>query len=262
MHKVRPQYYLTLGLLVLTTACSDPTQFNELPTGDEAIFVTNGETPKADETGQQPERTPEAKAFPDTYAGQETEPSADRDLEPENSSSQQAAVTEQQAAQTIFDDCEASPDKNIVAELFQLPDGTRNLPDFSSMNAIRTVCVSQLNIKDRQFTEGFPGVEGLVEWFGLDMRFQVEAPKSGTYEFSLISDDGAILWIDDTQVIDNDGLHAVTEKKNRFYLSQGSHSFHVAYYQGPRWRIALELYWKLPGSTSRSYIPLDAISRP
>ncbi len=262
MQKLRPSFALSSTLLVLLTACGESTQFRVLPAGEAPISVlgSDSKTPsgKSNENPDDPAADLESEARPETYAGSEEVPGNSAST----GSSPQQSVDSSPEVPKLFDDCGTSPDKNIVAELYELPSGTQKLPDFSSLASLGTVCVAQLNIKDREFSEGFPGVENLVEWFGLDMRFQVEVPKSGIYEFSLISDDGAILSIDDSMIIDNDGLHAVKEKKASVYLNKGAHSFHLAYYQGPRWRIALELYWKIPGTTARSYIPTSSISRP
>ncbi|HYX31568.1 MAG TPA: PA14 domain-containing protein [Oligoflexus sp.] len=259
MHKVYSRFCLALGLSLLLTACGDPAQFNEITFG-EAIPV---------------DQNPEMSTLPDIkqdkdiqtttpgYAGEES-PTAEQEPAAEVVETEDPAQSESPTPASeakLFADCEDSPDKGIVAELFELPANTSRLPDFQTLSSLRTVCLSQLNIQDRQFSEGFPGVENLFEWFALDMKFNVNVPRNGIYEFSLVSDDGAILWIDNAQIINNDGLHEVTEKKARIYLEAGSHAFRVAYYQGPRWRIALELFWKIPGASTRTYIPANAISR-
>lgn len=163
----------------------------------------------------------------------------------------------------LFSECVNNPQKAIIAQVYPLPEDTQKLPDFSNLMPIGDdVCITQLNITERQFTEGFPGVPELFEWFGLDMYFNVNVPSSGTYTFTLKSDDGAQLFIDGQKVVDNDGLHATKEVSANKYLSKGMHSFHIKYYQGPRYHIALELFWKVPGANNRSYIPESYLSRP
>ncbi len=262
MKKVHSRYCLALSLALALTACGESTQFREIPI-DSPIFV---------------EQNPEMSSLPDInqdktasntgYSGEDSPASEGETKEvgaDTKDQQNQSNAPEQPAPSTpatrLFTDCEESPDKGIVADLYELPANTSQLPDFDALASLRTVCLSQLNIKDRQFSEGFPGVEGLFEWFALDMNFRVNVPKNGIYEFSLASDDGSILWIDGAEIINNDGLHEVTTRTAKIYLEAGQHNFRVAYYQGPRWRIALELFWKIPGSTSRAYIPASAISR-
>ena len=153
-------------------------------------------------------------------------------------------------------------DKAIISQLYQLPAQTNKLPDFSTMTAVGDVCVSQLNIADRDFTQGFPGVSEIFEWFALDMRFKVTIAAAGNYQFFLNSDDGSIMEVDGSKVIDNDGTHSQKEVSGSKYLAAGVHDFHVKYYQGPRTRIALELFWKTPGSNNKVYIPARVMSRP
>ncbi len=162
----------------------------------------------------------------------------------------------------VFSECSANPDKAIISQLYNLPVNTSSLPDFSTMRSVGDVCLSNLNIADRDFTQGFPGVSDTFEWFALDMNFKVAITTAGSYKFYLNSDDGSILSIDDVDVINNDGTHSQQEKTGTKTLGAGVHNFHVRYYQGPRTRIALELFWKKPGSNSKAYIPNSVISRP
>lgn len=162
----------------------------------------------------------------------------------------------------IFADCDSTADRPIVGDLYQLPPETKVLPDFKHMKAIKKVCLAQLDIKNRNFSEGFPGVENLFEWFSLDMNFAVNVPKAGQWEFKLVADDGAILYIDKNKVIDNDGIHGTQEKNGRSQLAAGIHAFRVSYFQGPRYNIALELFWKGPHETEFTYIPAARLMRP
>jgi hypothetical protein len=162
----------------------------------------------------------------------------------------------------IFADCESTPDRPIVGDLYQLTPETRSLPNFKTMKAIKKVCLAQLDIKTRNFSEGFPGVEKLFEWFSLDMHFAVKIPKAGKWEFKLVADDGAILYVDQNKVIDNDGIHGTLEKNGRSQLAEGVHDFRVSYFQGPRYNIALELYWKGPHDSEFTYIPAANLMRP
>jgi hypothetical protein len=162
----------------------------------------------------------------------------------------------------IFADCASNADRPIVGDLYELSPDTKALPDFKKMKAIRKVCLAQLDIKTRDFSEGFPAVEKLYEWFSLDLRFAVKVPESGSWAFKLVADDGAILYIDQNKLIDNDGLHETREKNGQRQLRAGIHDFRVSYFQGPRYSIALELYWKGPQDSEFSYIPAANLMRP
>ncbi|MBC7661203.1 MAG: hypothetical protein H7249_16015 [Chitinophagaceae bacterium] len=161
-----------------------------------------------------------------------------------------------------FVNCPEFPDRMILAKLYQLPENSSKVPDFAKVKYLKDVCLKQLDVVDRDFKEGFPGIPKLVEWFALDINWRVNAPDDGVYTFYVNSDDGSRLYIDGNQIIDNDGLHEHLEKTNTVTLSKGWHSIHVTWYQGPRYRIALELFWKRPGAAKREYIPTTYFARP
>jgi hypothetical protein len=65
-------------------------------------------------------------------------------------------------------------------------------------------------------------------------------PRAGTYTFSLSSDDGSMLRIDDTLVIDNGGDHALQTKSGEISLSRGAHAVAIDYSQAGG---AYEIEW-------------------
>ncbi len=50
------------------------------------------------------------------------------------------------------------------------------------------------------------------------------------YTFSLTSDDGSDLWIEDRLVVDNDGLHGALEKRGQVALGRGWHALRVRWF--------------------------------
>lgn len=144
----------------------------------------------------------------------------------------------------------------ITADVYQLPVNTTKLPDFSTLGTRLTkVCMDQYNVAPRDWSTGFPGVTNLFEWFALHTTTNIVVPMDGSYSFKLNSDDGAKLYIDGKLVIDNDGQHAPTAKEATLTLAAGQHALSIDYFQGPRYQIALELYWKTPGASSYVYVP-------
>ncbi len=161
-----------------------------------------------------------------------------------------------------FVECPEFPDHMLMAGLYRIPEKSDKVPNFATITKKKDVCLKQLDVTDREFTEGFPGISNLVEWFALDINWRVEVPAAGDYTFYLNSDDGSYLYIDGILVINNDGLHPHVEKESVARIPKGIHNFRVTWYQGPRYRIALELFWKRPGANKREYIPVQYFSRP
>jgi len=116
------------------------------------------------------------------------------------------------------------------------------LPDFEKLKpAGHAIYTSSLNLPPQDFKQGFPGVTKRTEWFAIDYTGRFWIANPGMYTFSLLSDDGAKLYIDDQVVIDNDGVHAPLEKTGAVELAGGLHQIRVSYFQGPKWQVALVL---------------------
>ena len=136
-------------------------------------------------------------------------------------------------------------DNGLEGKIFALSTDTKILPDFDTMSSLGTIYTKELNIPRRSWTNGFPGVTDRFEWFGIEYKATFKVKKAGRYTFTLLSDDGSKLFIDDSLVIENDGLHAQIGKNNAFELDRSNHKIKIVYFQGPRTEIALQLFVKL-----------------
>ena len=105
----------------------------------------------------------------------------------------------------------------------------------------------------RSWKSGFPGLPGRFEWFAIDYQGVFKVIKPGRYTFRLVSDDGSKLLIDDSLVINNDGLHGVTSRTGAVDLDDGEHRIRIQYMQGPRWSIALQLFAKPEGDREQIF---------
>jgi len=87
----------------------------------------------------------------------------------------------------------------------------------------------------------------------------LKVPADGEYSFTLDSDDGSRLMIDDKTVVDHDGLHALGKPKTgQISLKQGRVSFRLEYFQKSQAQ-GLELHWTGPGFAAR---PLSGQATP
>lgn len=136
----------------------------------------------------------------------------------------------------------------FTGQIYYVKPGTPKIPKPDKKHKPKgTIYTTSLNVPDRYFREGFPGVTRRVEWFVIDYtaRFWIDNPAR--YRFSLTSDDGSKLYIDGDEVIDNDGIHSPEIKTGRRNLSHGVHTMRVEYMQGPGERVALVLEIAGPG---------------
>ena len=132
---------------------------------------------------------------------------------------------------------------SFCADVYELSPNISKLPDFRTLDPIGSIYTNFLGVPNQLFTatQGIPGVTDRTEWFGMDYHATFWISKAGTYDFMMLSDDGAILMIDDEQVIDLDGLHPALSDRGRTVLATGMHSIHVPYYEGPG-NVALVLW--------------------
>ena len=153
--------------------------------------------------------------------------------------------------------------EGMTGNVYKIAVNTAKLPDLDKMTAVDNVVVPNLDIPQRSFSTGFPGVKDLVEWFAIKFRSRITIAASTQCTFRVNADDGANLYIDGQKVVDNDGVHAPTVVTGTaLSLAKGDHDFRVDYYQGPRYLIALQVYWKCGNAADFSIIPPSAFLRP
>lgn len=114
-----------------------------------------------------------------------------------------------------------------------------------------------LNVWPQLFSEGFPNITDRFEWFGIEYTGKFWIETAGQYRFSLLSDDGAKLTIDNKLVINNDGIHAAIAVSAAATLTRGAHRIKVDYFQGPRFTVALVLAVARPGEPWRLFSTND-----
>ena len=161
-------------------------------------------------------------------------------------------VSAQQQSEPIFGTTVVIP-SGLRGLVYHIHHRTKRLPDFKELKPSGAIYTSSLDIPPQDFKQGFPGVTKRTEWFAIDYtgRFWVERP--GSYTFSVLSDDGSKLYIDDQMVIDNDGIHPPHEKRAEVNLAGGIHNIRVSYFQGPRFQVALQLKVADAGRTLRVF---------
>jgi len=141
----------------------------------------------------------------------------------------------------------------FCGDVYELPAGTSRLPDFWSLDPVGSIYNDTLNVPNQDITMsgGIPGVTRNNTWFGVDYYGEFYVTEAGDYGFSLQSDDGSRLEVDNQRVIDVDGVHQVFGGVGRVNLQVGRHLIHVPYFQGPPESLALILLIEPPGKRMR-----------
>jgi hypothetical protein len=129
----------------------------------------------------------------------------------------------------------------LQGKVYLIKPGTKRLPQFEKLNPVGSIYTTSLNVWPQFFREGFPGITDRPEWFAIDYTGKFWIEQAGTYRFSMLSDDGSRLWIDNQMVINLDGEHAASGASMTALFSRGAHRIRVSYYQGPGYAVALVL---------------------
>jgi len=96
----------------------------------------------------------------------------------------------------------------LHASWFEL-DSPGKIPDFSKLSPAASSVLTHLSHPSR---DGPLADSPRSDGFGVVVTGWLQIPTTGFYAFSLSSDDGARLFIDGELLVDNDGLHAMTER--------------------------------------------------
>ncbi len=138
---------------------------------------------------------------------------------------------------------------SLKGDIYYIPEETSSLPDFSALTPVGSIYTKVLDVPEKSFDSGFPGVTDRFEWFAIKYTGTFQVENEGEYKFRLVSDDGSRLFIDGNKIIDIAGLHPAQSASGSVFLSRGAHQIEVDYFQGPRYYVALQLFWTPPGGT-------------
>jgi len=91
-----------------------------------------------------------------------------------------------------------------------------------------------------------PIVKAHGQQFVLRFSGSIAVAKEGSYTFFTESDDGSRLYVDGKVVVNNDGLHGMSEKSGKVQLSAGAHALLVTYFNNGGGE-GLNASWQGPG---------------
>ncbi len=144
----------------------------------------------------------------------------------------------------------------LIGEYFRLRDGMAISPDIAASEKPWLVRVdAQVNFAKTK--KGFYGLK-LSDRFVARWRGTITAPKDGTYNFYVASDDGALLKINGKEVVNSWGPRSYSESGGKIELSAGQHEIELTYLEltGEQ---GCTLSWRPPGG-NRPVIPASQFS--
>ncbi|MBN2010278.1 hypothetical protein JW960_13115 [candidate division KSB1 bacterium] len=122
-----------------------------------------------------------------------------------------------------------------------------NLPNFDDFRPVSSGIIKNFDISIRQQDD----------YFGFRFNGYIKIASSGKYTFFSKSNDGSKLFIDDQQVVDNDGSHSTRERKGSIELSEGMHKISVLFFNSSGTH-ALEVRYEGP-DFGKQLIPDDVL---
>jgi hypothetical protein len=119
-----------------------------------------------------------------------------------------------------------------------------SLPNFASLTPLSAGSLA--SGPNFASTSGAILTSGLADYAYLSCTAYFDAPAEGYYRFYLNSDDGSKLYIDNSLLIANDGIHSSREYSSDIYLKAGVHSLRLEYFEYNN-SACLQLEWAGPG---------------
>ncbi|WAS97586.1 PA14 domain-containing protein [Nannocystis punicea] len=154
----------------------------------------------------------------------------------------------------------ATSPNGLLAEAFVIPAATEKLPDFAGLTPKKLFIANTLDASGTTPLAGLP--RGLAAPLALRFTGTVNVVTAGEYKLCSASVDGSQLYIEDTLIVDNDGVKTeAAEVCELVSLDPGEYkvelrSFHVS---GP---IVVRLAWAEGKDGTPAAIPLKSLYKP
>ncbi|HEY4633689.1 MAG TPA: PA14 domain-containing protein, partial [Candidatus Limnocylindrales bacterium] len=151
-------------------------------------------------------------------------------------------------------------DQGLTGEYFFLAGfgSVFTFPNYDLLAPDLTRTDAQVNFENT--LGSFPGVAD-ADVFAARWTGQIRIDEPGTHTFTLASDDGSRLFINDQLVIDHGGLHGFTEKTGIFNFAQpGFYNIRVEMFENFG-AAGVKLFWQKPSALVREVVPSEVLFR-
>ncbi|MEM9461089.1 MAG: PA14 domain-containing protein [Myxococcota bacterium] len=163
------------------------------------------------------------------------------------------------AADGAFGQARTQVGHGLLGAVYEVGDGATEIPNFNELGApIALVAVDDLDIPAG---EAPAGIAGRGQNFGIHFQGSLNIVEAGDYELCLAAGDGALLFLDDTPIIDNDGSGATREVCETLSVEPGEYGLQLLYYQGADSEAGLTLSWSKDGG-AKAPIPAQSFFPP
>lgn len=155
------------------------------------------------------------------------------------------------SAATPFGGPTATP-SGFKGSIYFIPAGSTTIPNLTAMTPNGALFIGTLNIGSQPFPGGFPGIDTThTTNFAIRYVAPLTVGTESDYTFRVNADDGAVVTIDTSTIVDNNGVHtSMTSKDGPVHLTTGPHVIQVDYFQTTG-NIGLQLFCKKSGGTEQ-----------
>lgn len=144
----------------------------------------------------------------------------------------------------------------LLAAFADLNEEPSNMPVFDDLQVTLNRIDAQVDYASSNDPwAGLP--DGFTDSFAARWSGFVLIPADGEWTFTTTSDDGSLLFIDDQQVVDNDGTHGMDDVSATVSLTAGVHALRLDYFEASA-GAGCQLDWAGPDQT-RQRIPASAL---
>ena len=150
--------------------------------------------------------------------------------------------------------------RGLTCTLYTVPNGSAGIVGTALTTVASYSYLGNFNQPNVSASEGLnilpPALRAAyTSWFVVRCSGKIVVTTANYYLFELMSDDGSMLYINGSLLINNDGNHAPVTKSASKLLRQGVHDIRLDYMQGPGGGEALSL------SAGGSLIPSEVLYR-
>lgn len=146
----------------------------------------------------------------------------------------------------------------LTAEWYNVAKALSSLNQVSWTAPTLTTKVEDLNwvnTTNAPFTPNF-----VRDYFALRLSGNITIPTTGTWTFTLGSDDGSSLSINNVAVLTQNALQSFTSRSVKLSLTAGTYPFEARFFENTGQQ-GFRLSWQGPGMAAAEYVPASAFSK-
>ncbi len=148
--------------------------------------------------------------------------------------------------------------RNMLCHVYDFTGLSSLASDLESATHLGSFYMDRFDVTARSWDQGFPklpaSLSHLRENYAVRCFSKLRVTTAGLHTFSITSDDGMRVLLNNTAVLQDDNLHAPRTATASTNLVKGLYNMEVQWFQGPRTQIAAELKWSTPSNSTLRYI--------